>query len=208
MAVPQVLAISGLKSSTPGTLAPGTLAPGTLAPTDWVCPMDPEVVSDRPGACPKCGMALEPRIATLSDAPNRELADMSRRFWIGVLLGAPVFLLTMGDMVSGGTLSGRIGMTAMNWISLALATPVVFWCGWPFFHRMWHSFVNASPNMFTLIGIGVGAAYGYSTAVVLTGGMDTYFDTAVVIVVLGLLGQVPELRAPHPTGAPIRPLVG
>jgi Cu+-exporting ATPase len=208
MAAPQVLTIGGPKRSAPGTVAPSTPAPSTLAPAEWVCPMDPEVVSDRPGACPKCGMALEPRVATLTDGPNPELVDMSRRFWIGVLLGAPVFLVTMGDMLSGGTLSHRIGMTAVNWISLALATPVVFWCGWPFFHRMWHSIVNASPNMFTLIGIGVGAAYGYSTVIVLTGGMDTYFDTAVVIVVLVLLGQVLELRARHQTGAAIRQLLG
>jgi Cu+-exporting ATPase len=223
MAAPQVLTIGGLKRSAPGTLAPGTLAPGTLAPgtlapgtlapgtlapTEWVCPMDPDVVSDRPGPCPKCGMALEPRVPDPTDAPNPELVDMSRRFWIGLLLGAPVFLLTMADMLSGGRLSHSIGMTTVNWVSLALATPVVFWCGWPFFHRMWHSIVNASPNMFTLIGIGVGAAYGYSTAVVLTGGMDTYFDTAVVIVVLVLLGQVLELRARHQTGAAIRQLLG
>jgi len=178
------------------------------AATEWICPMDPEVVSDRPGPCPKCGMALEPRVADLSDAPNPELVDMSRRFWIGVVLGAPVFLLTMGDMVSGGTLSHRIGMSAVNWLGFVLATPVVFWCGWPFFHRMWHSIVNASPNMFTLIGMGVGAAYIYSAAVVVTGGMDTYFDTAVVIVVLVLLGQVLELRARHQTGTAIRQLLG
>ena len=174
----------------------------------WVCPMDPEVISDRPGPCPKCGMALEPRVADLSDAPNPELVDMSRRFWIGVGLGAPVFLLAMGDMVSGGTLSHRIGMATVNWLGFVLATPVVFWCGWPFFHRMWQSIVNASPNMFTLIGIGVGAAYVYSAAIVITGGMDTYFDTAVVIVVLVLLGQVLELRARHQTGAAIRQLLG
>jgi P-type Cu+ transporter len=218
MAAPQVLTIAGLKRSPPGTVSgtePGTVSrtvsgtvSGTEPGTDWVCPMDPEVVSDRPDACPKCGMALEPRVATLTDAPNPELVDMSRRFSIGVLLGAPVFLLTMGDMLSSGALNHRIGMTTVNWISLALATPVVFWCGWPFFHRMWHSIVNASPNMFTLIGIGVGAAYGYSTAVVLTGGMDTYFDTAVVIIVLVLLGQVLELRARHQTGAAIRQLLG
>ena len=227
MHAPQVLTIGGLKkgSASPKPLAPTSVAapgpdpgpdpgtdPGTVPGpdpgTDWVCPMDPEVVSDRPGPCPKCGMALEPRVADLSDAPNPELVDMSRRFWIGVVLGAPVFLLTMGDMVSGGTLSHRIGMSAVNWLGFVLATPVVFWCGWPFFHRMWHSIVNASPNMFTLIGIGVGAAYIYSAAVVVTGGMDTYFDTAVVIVVLVLLGQVLELRARHQTGTAIRQLLG
>jgi len=209
MHAPQVLTIGGLKKGTPSPkpLAPAA-SPQPLAPTEWVCPMDPEVVSDRPGPCPKCGMALEPRVADPSDAPNPELVDMSRRFWIGVVLGAPVFLLTMGDMVSGGTLSHRIGMSAVNWIGFVLATPVVFWCGWPFFHRMWSSIVNASPNMFTLIGMGVGTAYAYSAAVVVTGGMETYFDTAVVIVVLVLLGQVLELRARHQTGTAIRQLLG
>src|SRR5712692_6466507 len=186
---------------------------------DWVCPMDPEVVSDHPGACPKCGMALEPRVASLSDAPNPELLDMTRRFWIGVILGAPVFLLTMGDMVSGGALAHRIGMVWLNWMGLALATPVVLWCGWPFFARMWQSIVNLSPNMFTLIGIGVGAAYGYSVVATIApdlfppgfrthGAVETYFDTTVVITVLVLLGQVLELRARHRTGAAIRQLLG
>jgi P-type Cu+ transporter len=222
----QVLTIGGLKKGTASPEPPDPTAVAAsprlrssdtggasareaeAAATEWVCPMDPEVVSDRPGACPKCGMALEPRVADLSDAPNPELVDMTRRFWIGVVLGAPVFLVTMGDMVTGGTLSHRIGMSAVNWLGFVLATPVVFWCGWPFFHRMWHSIVNASPNMFTLIGMGVGAAYVYSAAVVVTGGMDTYFDTAVVIVVLVLLGQVLELRARHQTGAAIRQLLG
>ena len=98
--------------------------------------MDPEVLSDKPGACPMCGMALEPRIADLSDAPNPELVDMTRRLRIGVVLGAPVFLLTMGDMLSGGGLGQAIGTAWVNWISFALATPVVLWCGQPFFHRM------------------------------------------------------------------------
>src|SRR5476651_389622 len=225
---PALLTIGGLKRTPnpePRTanLEPRTLnaEPGTRnpEPVEYVCPMDPEVLSDRPGACPKCGMALDPRVPDLDDAPNPELVDMTRRFWIGVVLGAPVFVLTMGDMVSGGTLSDRIGMVWANWMSLALATPVVFGCGWPFFHRMWYSFVNRSPNMFTLIGLGVGAAYGYSAVATaapalfpaslrMHGAVETYFDTTVVITVLVLLGQVLELRARHRTGAAIRQLLG
>jgi Cu+-exporting ATPase len=188
----------------------------------YVCPMDPEVVSVTPGACPKCGMALEPlvtRIGAATDAPNPELVDMTKRFWIGLVLAAPVFLLTMGDMVAGGALLDRLGAAPVNWIELALATPVVLWCGKPFFERMWTSFVNVSPNMFTLIGIGVGAAYGYSVVATIApasfpagfrvnGAIQTYFDTASVITVLVLLGQVLELRARHQTSAAIRQLLG
>jgi len=189
----------------------------------WTCPMDPEVVSDRSGSCPKCGMALEPMIDDLSaadmDAPNPELVDMTRRFWIGLVLATPVFLLTMGDMLAGGAVMHRLGTTPVNWVELVLATPVVLWCGWPFYQRMWASFVNASPNMFTLIGIGTGAAFLYSAVATVApglfpegfrthGGVETYFDTAVVITVLVLLGQVLELRARHRTGAAIRQLLG
>ena len=181
--------------------------------------MHPEVVSDRPGVCPKCGMALEPRVATLDEGPNPELVDMTRRFRIGAALGAPVFLVTMADMVTGGSIGHRLGTSAVNWLGLVLATPVVFWCGWPFFERMWASIVHASPNMFTLIGIGVGSAYVYSAAATIAPGMfpagfsmdgavATYFDTTVVITVLVLLGQVLELRARDRTGAAIRHLLG
>jgi Cu+-exporting ATPase len=217
--LPGLLTIGGLKKRpAPSTPAPLTAAPGTR----YMCPMHPEVVSERPGACPKCGMALEPMLADttdLSDAPNPELVDMMRRFRIGVLLGLPVVILTMGDMLTGGSLGRRIGTAWVNWIGLALSTPVVFWCGRPFFERMWLSFVNASPNMFTLIGLGVGAAYLYSaTATVapgvfptgfrMHGEVATYFDTTVVITVLILLGQVLELRARYRTGAAIRQLLG
>jgi Cu+-exporting ATPase len=231
-APPVLLTIGGLKKQ-PAAASPNP-APGTLnpeprpanpEPVEYVCPMDPEVLSDRPGPCPVCGMALEPRVADLTDAPNPELVDMTRRFRIGVVLGAPVFVMTMGDMLTGGTLShpstgsGQVVMLWVNWISLALATPVVLWCGWPFFERMWQSFVNRSPNMFTLIGLGVGAAYGYSTVATMApnlfpgsfrmhGAVETYFDTTVVITVLVLLGQVLELRARHRTGAAIRQLLG
>jgi Cu+-exporting ATPase len=220
-----VVQIGGLKRSSPLPSALGPLpssSPQSPAPTRYTCPMDPEVVSDKPGACPKCGMALEPMITDLradADVPNPELVDMTRRFWVGVVLGAPVFLLTMGDMVSGGALMHRLGAGVVNWVGLVLAIPVVLWCGRPFFERMWASFVNASPNMFTLIGIGTGAAFVYSaTATVVPGvfpeglrvhgAVETYFDTAVVITVLVLLGQVLELRARHRTGGAIRQLLG
>jgi Cu+-exporting ATPase len=211
-----VIAIGGLKRRPPpaAPLAPATLpsaGPGDAAGLRYTCPMDPEVISDRPGACPKCGMALEPMItsvAQLTDQENPELADMRRRFAIAAAIGLPVFVVTMLDMVSSGAVTHRLGMGPVNWIELALATPVVWYCGWPFFERMWLSVVNRSPNMFTLIGLGVGAAYFYSAAVTVTGAGHTYFDTSVVIVALVLLGQVLELRARHQTGAAIRQLLG
>ena len=204
----------------PSSLPRAEQAPPLRVPeTTYTCPMHPEIVSDKPGACPKCGMALEPRTADLADAPNPELVDMTRRFWIGVALGSPVFLLSMGDMLSGGAVGRRISVASINWIGLVLATPVVLWCGSPFFERMWQSLANASPNMFTLIGIGVGAAYAYSAIATaapnlfpegfrMHGTVDTYFDTAIVITVLVLLGQMLELRARHRTGAAIRQLLG
>ena len=226
MHAPAVVQIGGLKKPSP---EPRAASPEPRAPSPeprasrWTCPMDPEVESDRPGSCPKCGMALEPMVDDLStaeiDTPNPELVDMTRRFWIALVLATPVFLLTMGDMATGGALMHRLGTTRVNWAELVLATPVVLWCGWPFYQRMWASFVNASPNMFTLIGIGTGAAFLYSAVATLApglfpegfrthGGVDTYFDTAVVIAVLVLLGQVLELRARHRTGAAIRQLLG
>jgi len=224
---PAPLTIGGLKprvdhdhqhAATAAAPAPDA---GHAAAVEYTCPMHPEVISDRPGACPKCGMALEPRVVGLEDAPNPELVDMTRRFWIGVLLALPVFVLTMGDMLTGGSLTHRLGSSAVNWIELVLATPVVVWCGKPFFERMWASFVNVSPNMFTLIGIGVGAAYVFSAVATIAPRLfpegfrmngaaeaPTYFDTAVVIVVLVLLGQVLELRARQRTGAAVRHLLG
>jgi Cu+-exporting ATPase len=229
---PQVLTIGGLKrasSPSPSASPPGapivnprSPAPSPQSPVpsaQFTCPMHPEVISDRPGACPRCGMALEPMMPTLSDAPNPELVDMTRRFKIGILLGAPVFLAAMGDMMTGGSVSQSIGMAQLNVLQMMLATPVVLWCGAPFFERMWQSLVQRSPNMFTLIGLGVGAAYGYSAVATLApgvfpaalrmhDGVETYFDTTVVITVLVLLGQVMELRARYRTGAAIRELLG
>jgi Cu+-exporting ATPase len=186
---------------------------------EYTCPMHPEIIRDAPGSCPICGMVLEPRTVSLEDQPNPELADMMRRFWIAAALGLPVFLLTMGDMVLGMGLGGRIDMRVTNWIGLAFASPVVLWAGWPFFERAWTSIVNRSPNMFTLIGMGVGAAYLFSAIGTIAPGtfpdgfrvhgvVETYFDTAVVITVLVLLGQVLELRARSRTSAAIRQLLG
>ena len=196
-------------------------APPATAPAgsriEYTCPMDPEIIRDQPGACPICGMALEPRVITLDDRPNPELVSMTRRFWLSALLSAPVFVLTMTDMVRGGALSMSHG-ALLNWIGLVLATPVVFWAGWPFFERAWNSILNRSPNMFTLIALGISAAYAYSgvatfapgwfpTGLQMHGVVPTYFDTCAVITTLVLLGQVLELRARHQTGTAIRELL-
>ena len=186
---------------------------------EYVCPMHPDVRSDAPGACPQCGMALEPKVVEAEEPPNTELIDMTRRFWVGVALGLPVFLLAMGEMMLGDDMLAWLGRSAGNWLQLAFASPVVLWAGWPFFERAWASVKNASPNMFTLVGLGVGSAYAYSvTATVTPGlfpagfrtadGVEPYFDTAVVITVLVLLGQVLEVRARSRTGAAIRALLG
>jgi P-type Cu+ transporter len=187
--------------------------------TEYTCPMHPEIVRDEPGSCPICGMALEPRTVGLDDTPNPELVDMTRRFWVSAILALPVFLLTMTDMVFGAGIGGRIDLRVANWVGLVLATPVVLWCGWPFFVRAWASLVNRSPNMFTLIGLGVGAAYLYSVAATVMPGsfpegfrmhgmVEPYFDTAVVITTLVLLGQVLELRARSRTSSAIKQLLG
>ncbi|HET9265525.1 MAG TPA: heavy metal translocating P-type ATPase [Vicinamibacterales bacterium] len=193
----------------------------TAPPTrvEYTCPMHPEIVRDDPGACPVCGMALEPRTVTVEELPNPELIDMTRRLWISALLGLPVFLLAMGDMVLGMGLGGRLDVQVTNWVGLVCATPVVLWGGWPFFERGWASIENRHANMFTLIALGVGAAYLFSVAGTLVpnafpegfrlhGVVETYFDTAVVITVLVLLGQVLELRARGRTSAAIRQLLG
>jgi Cu+-exporting ATPase len=199
----------------PSPSAPLTAPPG--ARVEYTCPMDPEIIRDQPGACPICGMALEPRLITLDDRPNPELVSMTRRFWISALLSAPVFALTMIDMAGGGALTMSQGAW-LNWLGIILATPVVFWAGWPFFERAWISIVNRSPNMFTLIALGISAAYVYSAVATFAPGVfpDTmrmhgvvpsYFDTCVVITTLVLLGQVLELRARHQTGTAIRELL-
>jgi Cu+-exporting ATPase len=173
--------------------------PAAIAPagTIYTCPMDPEIRQVGPGACPKCGMALEPEnaAAAAAEADNPELRDMTRRFWIAAALSAPflVFMLT-GTMI--------------HWLEFALATPVVLWCGWPLLVRAWASIVNRHANMFTLIGVGVGVAYVYSVVALFLPGGDLYFEPAALIVALVLLGQVLELRARARTGDAIRALLG
>ncbi len=200
------------------------LEPLTVAPpatrTEYVCPMHPEIVRSEPGSCPICGMALEPRTVTLEEEANPELVDMTRRFRIAVVLSAPVFFLAMSEMIPGQPVQRLIPPGYLNGLQLFLATPVVLWCGWPFFQRGWASIVNRSPNMFTLIAIGVGAAYGYSVLATVFpglfpdsfrghgGAIGVYFDAAAVITTLVLLGQVLELRARSRTGSAIRALLG
>ena len=184
----------------------------------YTCPMHPDVTRDEPGACPECGMALEPGTVVLDDAPNPELVDMTRRFRVAAAIGLPVFGLAMGEMLAGAD-ALPLSRAASNWIQLVCATPIVVWAGRPFFERGWTSIVNRSPNMFTLIALGVGSAFLYSVAATIApgrfpvgfqmnGGVEPYFDTSVVIIVLVLLGQVLELRARHRTGAALRSLLG
>ncbi len=208
----------GSPASAVAATAPTPPEPATKV--EYSCPMHPEVVSDRPGSCPKCGMALEPRTVTAEEGPNPELDDMTRRFRVGAVLTVPVFALAMADMIPGRPLHHVLDMRAMNWVQLLLATPVVVWGGWPFFARGWESVRNLSPNMFTLIALGVGAAYLYSLAATVapglfpegfraaSGAVEPYFDTAAVVTVLVLLGQVLELRARSQTAGAVRRLLG
>ena len=191
-----------------------------LVKTEYVCPMHPEIVRAEPGACPICGMALEPRTVTLDEEANPELIDMTRRFWVGVILSLPVAFLAMSEMIPGQPLQRSFSPRLLNWVQLLLATPVVLWGGWPFFQRGWTSIVNRSLNMFTLIAIGVGTAYVYSLAATLFpdafppsfrghgGEVAVYFDAAAVITTLVLLGQVLELRARSKTSKAIKALLG
>jgi len=188
--------------------------PGTI----YTCPMHPQIRQAGPGTCPICGMALEPLKATAEEGPSPELVDMTRRFWIGLALTAPVFALEMGGHLLPG-LVHLVGHQASNWIQFALATPVVLWAGAPFFARGWRSIVSRRLNMFTLIAMGTGVAWAYSVAAVLApsifppslrspeGAVPVYFEAAAVITVLVLLGQVLELRARERTGGAIRALL-
>ena len=193
-------------------------APVTMSATQYTCPMHPEIVREEPGTCPICGMALE-AMTVVAEAPrNSELIDFTRRFWIGLVLGLPVFLLEMSDHV-GVPVNEWIGADVSQWIQGVLATPVVLYCGYPFFKRGWRSMVTRHFNMFTLIAIGTGAAYLYSLVGLLVPGafpsdfrgaggtVPVYFEAASVIVVLILLGQVLELRAREKTGNALRALL-
>jgi len=185
----------------------------------YTCPMHPEIRQDGPGACPICGMALEPLDATAEAGPSPELRDMSWRFWIGLTLSLPVVALEMGGHLPVLNLHHLIGAQASVWVQLLLATPVVLWAGWPFFVRAWASVMNRSLNMFSLIALGTGAAWVYSVVATLApslfpagfrgagGVVPVYFEAAAVITVLVLLGQMLELRAREQTGSAIRALL-
>jgi P-type Cu+ transporter len=198
-------------------LEPVSAAP--LTRTEWTCPMHPEVVRDEPGSCPICGMALEPRVVTL-DEQNPELDDMTRRFRWSTVLTMPILAFMVAEFVPGQPLQHALPPAAMTWSQFLLATPVVLWGGWPFFVRGWASVVNRHLNMFTLIALGVGAAYVFSVVATLAPGLfpasfrthgdqiGVYFEPAAIIVVLVLLGQVLELRARSRTSSAIKKLLG
>ena len=232
----------GIKPSPPAAALISIAAPAKTTPPDpraYVCPMCPEVRQIGPGPCPKCGMALEPRTVTIAPEENPELRDMTRRFWIATGLTAPLLAIAMGSMIwpsahLGGDLAFDLGglhlhatiSSIVRWLELLLATPVVLWCGWPFFQRGWTSILNRSTNMFTLIAMGTGVAYLFSVVATIfpqifpasfesssrvlmstKGEPDVYFEAAAAIVTLVLLGQVLELRARTRTSSAIRALL-
>src|SRR6266851_2250111 len=214
-----------VRETTPGpcircgmALEPEALPSATR--TEYTCPMHPDVVQSEPGACPICGMALEPRaVSPAIEGPSPELRDMTRRFWISLVISVPLIFIAMANSIPGLPLMHAVVPRLMNWIELMLATPVVLWGGWPFFQRGWKSIVNRSLNMFTLIGMGIGVAYTYSGVAAIVPGIfprsflgargtpEVYFEVAAGITVLVLLGQVLELRARTRTNAAIRALL-
>ncbi|OBQ67696.1 heavy metal translocating P-type ATPase [Mesorhizobium erdmanii] len=187
--------------------------------TQYTCPMHPEIIRDKPGSCPICGMALEPMgVPSGDEGPNPELVDFTRRFWVSAALSIPLLIIAMAPMV-GLSFENLVSDRTKSWAELALASPVVLWAAFPFFHRGWDSVLNRSPNMWTLISLGVGAAYLYSIVATLFpdifphqfrghgGAVPVYFEAAAVIVALVFLGQVLELRAREKTGSAIRALL-
>jgi Cu+-exporting ATPase len=211
-AAPQITQISRKKEPPPA-------APPAGQKIEYTCPMHPEVVRDGPGSCPICGMALEPRTATLEEDTS-ELDDMRRRFWVSAALSLPLLALAMSEMLPGDPLRMAVGPGLVSWVQLALAAPVVLWGGWPFFVRAWYSIVTRNLNMFTLIGLGVAVAFIYSLVATLApqifpasfrdhmGNVPVYFEAAAVITTLVLLGQVLELKARSSTSAALRALLG
>ncbi len=197
--------------------------PASITRVEYTCPMHPEIVRPGPGSCPICGMALEPRTITAQAEENPELREMTRRFWISLVLTAPLLTVAMADMLPGMRVQRILPGAWLSWIEMVLATPVVLWGGWPFFQRGWTSVVNRATNMFTLIAMGTGVAYGYSLVATAfpqvfpaslgrgmseTSGMPPlYFEASAAITTLVLLGQVLELRARSRTGAAIRALL-
>jgi P-type Cu+ transporter len=186
---------------------------------EYTCPMHPEIVRGAPDGCPICGMALEPRTVTLEEEDNPELADMGRRFWVSAILSLPLLLIAMSEMLPANPITRVVPGAAIIWIQFTLATPVVLWGGQPFFVRAWQSIRNRSLNMFTLIGLGIAVAYGYSVIAMLapkifpasfrdhTGNVPVYFEAAAVITTLVLLGQVLELKARSTTSTAIKSLL-
>jgi len=189
------------------------------AETIFTCPMHPQVRRNAPGSCPICGMTLEPQGIPKAEGTSPELKDMTRRFLVGAILAAPIIVLEMGGHASVLHLKRYVPMAASIWIQFAFATPIVLWCAWPFFQRAWTSVVNRSPNMFTLVALGVGASYGYSVAATVVPQLfpaglrqhdsliPVYYEAAAVVTLLVLLGQVLELRAREKTGGAIRALL-
>ncbi len=198
-----------------------SLEPESLAVrrTEYICPMHPEIVRNGPGSCPICGMALEPRTVTAVEEDNPELRDMSRRFWVSLMLTLPLLALAMASMIREMPLWRILPGASLPWAEFLLATPVVLWAGWPFLQRFWSSLVNRSPNMFTLIGMGTGVGFAYSVIATVApqlfppslrsmdGYPDVYFEAAAAITTLVLLGQVMELRARSRTSGAIRALL-
>ncbi len=186
----------------------------------YTCPMHPEIIQQGPGSCPICGMALEAKTVSLEAAPNEELIDMSQRFWVSVIFTIPILILTMGMHFPGlASLVQRVPSPISDWLQCILATPVVLWCGWPLLQRAWSSVVQRSLNMFSLIGLGIGVAYGYSLVAFffpdlfpanfrgMNGEVNVYFEAAAAITALVLMGQVLELRGRETTGSALRALL-